>query len=105
MNKENQMPRYYITGNTFPHKESIRALGGRWDALRRAWYTTDEVAFNNATWLTDPSKYVPPPPRSPPRRIDTNFRPCKYCIECGNHFSEISAKEAGGVWSESYCGC
>ena len=26
-----------ITGNTYPVKDQIKALGGRWDAARKAW--------------------------------------------------------------------
>lgn len=26
-----------ITGNTFPVKDQLKALGGRWDADRKAW--------------------------------------------------------------------
>ena len=29
--------RIAITGNTYPVKEQLKALGGRWDAARKAW--------------------------------------------------------------------
>jgi len=25
------------TGDTYPHRDLIRSLGGRWDAARKAW--------------------------------------------------------------------
>lgn len=25
------------TGNTYPHRELIKSLGGKWDAARKAW--------------------------------------------------------------------
>jgi carbamate kinase len=27
----------YLTGNTFAHKDQIRAAGGKWDAVMKAW--------------------------------------------------------------------
>jgi len=26
-----------ITGDTYPHREALKAMGGRWDALARGW--------------------------------------------------------------------
>lgn len=31
--------RTYITGNTYPVRDSIRAIGAHWDAARKAWWT------------------------------------------------------------------
>lgn len=33
-----------ITGNTFPVKDQLRALGGRWNADRKAWMVPAEKA-------------------------------------------------------------
>lgn len=33
-----------IYGNTYPVKDQIRALGGRWDAGRKAWMVPDSAA-------------------------------------------------------------
>jgi hypothetical protein len=33
-----------ITGNTFPVKDQLRALGGKWDAARRGWSVPDDKA-------------------------------------------------------------
>lgn len=33
-----------ITGNTYPVKESLKAMGGKWDARQKAWMVPDEVA-------------------------------------------------------------
>lgn len=30
--------RWYVVGNTFDYKDDIKALGGRWDGERKAWY-------------------------------------------------------------------
>jgi hypothetical protein len=26
-----------ITGDTYPHRDALRAMGGRWDAVARGW--------------------------------------------------------------------
>lgn len=33
-----------ITGNTYPVKDQLRALGGRWDARRRGWEVPEDRA-------------------------------------------------------------
>jgi hypothetical protein len=33
-----------ITGNTFPVKDQLRELGGKWDAANKAWLVPDDVA-------------------------------------------------------------
>jgi hypothetical protein len=33
-----------ISGNTFPVKDRLRALGGRWNAARQCWTVPDAVA-------------------------------------------------------------
>ncbi|HWP38970.1 MAG TPA: hypothetical protein VNL18_15595 [Gemmatimonadales bacterium] len=30
-----------VTGHTYPHREAIRRLGGRWDAQRKVWWIAD----------------------------------------------------------------
>jgi hypothetical protein len=33
-----------ITGNTYPVKDQIKALGGKWNGQRKGWEVPDEVA-------------------------------------------------------------
>lgn len=33
-----------ITGNTYPVKEQIKALGGKWNKAQQGWEVSDEVA-------------------------------------------------------------
>lgn len=33
-----------ITGNTYPVKDQIKALGGRWDPTRKCWNVPDDKA-------------------------------------------------------------
>jgi hypothetical protein len=33
-----------ITGNTYPHRSALRAMGGEWDAAAKGWAVPDTVA-------------------------------------------------------------
>lgn len=33
-----------ISGNTFPVKDQLRAMGGRWDAARKVWMVPTDAA-------------------------------------------------------------
>lgn len=33
-----------ITGNTYPHREALRAMGGRWNSFAQGWEVPAEVA-------------------------------------------------------------
>jgi hypothetical protein len=35
-------PRIYLTGNTYPVREEIKAAGGKWDPERKAWWVTPD---------------------------------------------------------------
>ena len=37
MSTKTSTTRVAVTGNTYPVKDQIKALGGRWDAARKAW--------------------------------------------------------------------
>jgi hypothetical protein len=43
------MDRIEITGATFPHRELIKGLGGRWDANAKVWWF-DKNSFSNRQW-------------------------------------------------------
>ncbi len=49
-----------IKGNTYPVKDQLRALGGRWNAERKAWMVPDDQADAAA-------KLVQGAPKQPPR--------------------------------------
>jgi hypothetical protein len=36
--------RYYITGNTYPYRETIKDCNDRWDAQRKQWYVCFEAS-------------------------------------------------------------
>lgn len=68
-----------ITGNTYPVKDQLRALGGRWNADAKAWMVPEAKA-DEARALVNSA------PKSAPRRSFSRGR--SYggyrCPACGN---------------------
>lgn len=64
-----------ITGNTFPFKAEIKALGGRWNADAKAWMVPDERAAEVRALISGAPKVAPSSDK--PR-----YRPTR-CGECG----------------------
>ena len=44
-----------ITGNTFPVKDQLRALGGRWDAVSKGWWVPAEKADEARALVAGPA--------------------------------------------------
>jgi len=63
-----------LTGNTYPVKDQIKALGGKWDGDKKAWMIPDGK-FDQA------SKLVAGAPKS--AASGKNFSP-KKCVICGH---------------------
>lgn len=64
-----------ITGNTFPVKDLLRAMGGRWDGVAKAWMVpNDKVAEAQAIVAGAGAKT--------PRPAGSTYRPTR-CKECG----------------------
>jgi len=78
-----------ITGNTYPVKDSIKALGGRWDAAAKGWRVPADKAAQAQSLVAGapvkPAANRTYSPRSAPRK----WSPCgypgcnsSYCDEC-----------------------
>lgn len=53
-----------ITGNTYPVKEQLKALGGRWDAAAKCWLVPDDKAEEARRLVGGPTPiYNSPPPQ------------------------------------------
>lgn len=81
-----------ITGNTYPVKDALRALGGTWDAAAKGWRVPADKADAARKLLptATASKWTTAPARSPAaarRRGD-------LCPECGD--------DCGGTYSCGY---
>lgn len=75
-----------ITGNTYPVKDQLRALGGRWDSARKAWIVPDDKA-EAAAALVSPGlaggKRTAVPVRRGPRTCKTCGCRINYGVYCG----------------------
>jgi hypothetical protein len=45
-----------ITGNTYPHRLALRALGGRWNAIAQGWEVPAEVAEQARALVAGPAE-------------------------------------------------
>lgn len=58
-----------ITGNTFPVKDQLKALGGRWDATAKAWNVPEERAEEARALVAGAGPQAPRrAPQAAPRR-------------------------------------
>lgn len=67
-----------ISGNTYPVRESLRSLGGRWNPQQKTWMVPSDKAAEART-------LVGGAPRS------TGYRPRK-CVVCG----KVESKDSRG---------
>jgi hypothetical protein len=73
-----------ISGNTYPVKEQIRALGARWNADKKGWDVADEKA--------DQAKaIVAAAPAKAPANGQSSYRPsrCKTCGCAASQYNPI----------------
>jgi hypothetical protein len=90
-----------ITGNTYPVKDSLKALGCRWNGDMKAWVAPTAQIYEQGMRLV-----VGTPQKSVVRTATARTSaPTKRCWECGCSFSRADANASGGDWNESYCGC
>jgi len=52
-----------ITGNTFPVKEQLKDLGGRWDPVAKGWRVPEKNAARAQALVSGPTRYADPAPR------------------------------------------
>lgn len=72
-----------ITGNTYPVKEQLKALGGRWNSEKKGWDVPEDKA-NEAYKLVESGRTSPP-------------------VRSGNH-RRFTCEDCGDVvWSGSRC--
>jgi len=69
-----------ITGNTFPVKDQIKALGGRWDATAKGWRVPEDKAAQARKLVID----APTSERKSFRRPSNpqNFHGNQNCCDC-----------------------
>lgn len=71
-----------ITGNTYPVKDQIKALGGKWDANSKAWMVPEDKAEQARALLPAAA-----PKQNAYRALPSNRRPdvTKPCRKCGSY--------------------
>jgi len=86
-----------VKGNTYPVKDQIRALGGRWDGRRKVWMVPDDV-FIQAQELVSNA------PASQPRRSygNRNYGSRYTRFSSG---AEIYTNRNGRCEDAPCCGC
>lgn len=101
-----------ITGNTYPVKDSIKALGGRWDAVAKGWRVPESMAAEAQALVAGAPK------SSPARRSNGGggvWNPDRFngygrkrggyskrCVSGGNCSSIGSGKCCGGIDCDGY---
>lgn len=85
-----------ITGNTYPVKEALKRLGGRWDPATKGWKVPAgrEAEARALVAGAAPSRPVRRPGWRPGRR--TGWVPCGYPGCNPGHCDECDGK--GGRW-------
>lgn len=68
-----------IKGNTYPVKDALKAIGGRWNPDQKVWMVPDEVA-DKARKIVDVAPAVSHGGGSFSRRSSRS-----YCDECGDN--------------------
>ena len=74
-----------ITGNTYPVKDQLKALGGRWNPEQKAWVVPDEKA-EQAKALVAAAPVIPRKPNQ-----QSSYRPsrCKDCKCAPSRYNPI----------------
>ena len=81
-----------ITGNTFPVKESLKALGARWNGDAKAWMVSADKA-DEARKIVASGGTAASSTRA--------YRPT-HCRECGQTASRYNKIYRNGLCSECY---
>lgn len=77
-----------IHGQTYPVKDKIKEMGGRWNAQEQCWYVPRHAKMA-AEVLAQQSSY----------------EQTRYCFACGAVFTFEQCLQQGGDWDGGWCGC
>jgi hypothetical protein len=86
-----------ITGNTYPVKDQIKALGAKWDKVSKGWLVP-AVAAAAARELVDNAPPAAPRPARWPDRYQSNY----YRFSSG---AEAYQNKRGRCEDAPCCGC
>jgi hypothetical protein len=83
-----------ITGNTYPVKDALKALGGRWDPNAKGWRVPADKANEAKLLVAGTAPAYKPAPSRPSR--PSGWRPCGYPGCNPTYCDECDGKGAGG---------
>ena len=96
-----------ITGNTYPVKEAIKALGGRWNRAAQGWDVPTERAEEARRLVDEAGPSAPRPTRSGPRGRRRYYHPedggSTYTRFAGG--AEVYTNRRGRCEDAPCCGC
>ena len=76
-----------ITGNTYPVRDAIKALGGRWDAANKGWRVPLDKAEQAAALVRGAAVTPRAATYKAPAKTRPNWRPCGY-PGCNPHYCD-----------------
>jgi hypothetical protein len=74
-----------ITGNTFPVKDQIKALGGKWDPDRKGWVVPDDKAEAARKLVGGTSTAPASRPHAHRRQCSCTGDCCRSRCRCDSH--------------------
>ena len=81
-----------VTGNTYPVKEALKALGARWNPDQKVWMVPDEkIEQARAIVASAPAK----------TSQNSDYRPSR-CKQCGASASRYNKVYRSGICRECY---
>jgi hypothetical protein len=86
-----------VTGNTFPVKDQIKAMGGRWDGDAKGWKVPADKADAAKALVAS----APVVPRTGGNGGQSSYRPSR-CKECGCAASRYNKIYRNGVCKDCY---
>jgi hypothetical protein len=88
-----------ITGNTYPVKDKLKALGGKWDAVNKGWLVPDDKADEaHAIVGGAPKKASNTSSGRSYRQSNRSWAPCGYPGCSPSYCDECDGEGAGGRW-------
>ena len=83
-----------ITGNTYPVKDSIKALGGKWDPVNKGWMVPDDKAAAARALVAPAAPAAPRATTFAPAKTRPGWRPCGYPGCCPSYCDECDGRGA-----------
>jgi hypothetical protein len=80
--QEEMMEQVLITGNTYPVKEEIKALGGKWDKEQKGWLVP-------ADKVEEAKKLVTEAPAKPKEKQSFVHNRCRVCGRQADRYTRI----------------